>query len=142
MSWDECRTNFTRKVEIDEDKAKSILKLCTVRLRVVKLIPLDAETASVIAEHFYEIMKELLTALLLLHGIKSENHECLIAFFKKTYPEREHETKILYDLKTIRNKIDYEGLFVDKTYIERNKLEFMHIISFLQDKIQERLKNH
>ncbi|HIH12902.1 TPA: hypothetical protein HA242_04210 [Candidatus Woesearchaeota archaeon] len=136
MSWEECSAKHIRKVEIDTDKVNSILKLCAVRLRVVKLIPLDAETASVIAEHFYEIMKELLIALLLLHTIKSDNHECLIAFFKKTYPEKEYETKVMYDLKAIRHKIDYEGLFVGKGYIERNRLEFIHIISFLQDEIQ------
>lgn len=86
-------------------------------------------------------MKELLTALLLLHGIKSDNHECLIAFLKKNYPQKEYEIKVIYDLKAIRNKIDYEGLFVDKGYIERNRLEFIHIISFLHREIQEKLKN-
>ncbi len=142
MSWEECAATHIRRVELDSDKVNSILKLCAVRLRVVKLIPLDGETASVIAEHFYEIMKELLTALLLLHGLKSDNHECLLAFFKKIYPEKEYEIKVLYNLKIIRNKIDYEGLFVDKEYIERNRLEFIHIITFLHDEIQERLKNH
>lgn len=57
MSWDECSAKHIRTVEIDSDKVNSMLKLCAVRLRVVKLIPLDVETASVIAEHFYEIMK-------------------------------------------------------------------------------------
>ena len=142
MSWTECSAHHLRTVEIDEGKVQSILKLGAVRLRVVNLIPLDMETASVIAEHFYEIIKELLTALLLLHGLKSDNHECLIAFFQKTYPDQEYEVKVLYDLKIIRNKIDYEGLFVDKEYIERNKLEFIHIISFIQAKIQEKLKNN
>ena len=69
--------------------SKSILKLCNVRLRIVLDVKLDSETASIIAENYYEIIKELLTALLLLSGRKSDNHECLIAFFKKNYPQKD-----------------------------------------------------
>ena len=39
-----------------------------------------------IVEQYYEIIKELLTALLLKKGLKSENHECLISYCKKNYP--------------------------------------------------------
>ena len=140
MSWDECSTHL-RTVSVDVDKAKSIQKLCRVRLRVLQEITLDEETASIIAEDYYEIIKELLTALLLLCGKKSVNHECLISFFKKSYALKEYETTIIYELKRIRNAIDYEGLFVDESYIARNGLEFKHIIAFLTHEIEEKLKN-
>ena len=110
-------------------------------MRVLQEIPLDEETASIIAEDYYEIIKELLTALLLLSGKKSDNHECLISFFKKNYPQKEYEITIIYELKKIRNAIDYEGLFVEESYITRNGLEFKHIISFLTQEIEEKLKN-
>lgn len=140
MGWEEC-INHIRNVSKDVDKAKSILKLCNVRLRIVLGVKLDSETASIIAEDYYEIIKELLTALLLLSGKKSDNHECLIAFFKKDYPQKEYETTTIYELKRIRNAIDYEGLFVEKSYVERNRLEFKHIIDFLTREIEEKLKN-
>ncbi|MBS3169280.1 hypothetical protein J4210_02245 [Candidatus Woesearchaeota archaeon] len=142
MSWEKCKAEHIRKVEVDTERINSILKMCSVRLRVVVEIKLDHETASIIAEDFYEIIKELLTATLLFAGFKSDNHECLIAFFKKIYPEKEYETEIMYELKRIRNKINYEGFFIDKSYIERNKLEFSHIIHFLEDVIKEKLKNN
>jgi len=107
----------------------------------VKQVKLDEETASIIAEDYYEIIKELLTALLLLNGKKSDNHECLITFFKKIYPEKEYETIVIYELKRIRNAIDYEGIFVREDYVERNKLEFLHIIDFLNKEIEEKLKS-
>lgn len=141
MSWQECEENHIRNVEVNVDKINSILKICKVRLRIIKQIKLDDETASIIADDYYEVIKELLTALLLSNGLKSSNHECLISFFKKTYLDKEYEAKLMHELKEIRNKIDYEGLFIEKAYIERNKLEFAHIISFLKTKIEEKLKS-
>lgn len=141
MGWDECREEYIREVEVDREKISSILKMCNVRLKVLKQIKLDEETASVIAEDYYEIIKELLTALLLLSRLKSSNHECLISFFKQNYPEKEYETGMIYELKGIRNRINYEGLFIEKSYVEKNRLEFEHIIKFLGKEIEEKLKS-
>ncbi len=141
MSWGECNGEHIRKVDYDEDKVKSMLKLCRARLKVVEKIDLDEETASIIAEGFYEIIKELLTALLLTLELKSDNHECLIAFFRKNYPAMEYEAQAIYELKNVRNAIDYEGLFVKPLYIKGNKLEIVHIIQFLTSEVEERLKN-
>lgn len=142
MSWEQCQREHIRKVEVDIERINSILKMCSVRLKVTTQIKLDNETASILAENYYEIIKELLIALLLFARFKSDNHECLIAFFKKSYPEKEYETNIIYELKRIRNKINYEGFFIEKDYIERNKLEFLHVIQFLEDIIKEMLKNN
>ena len=136
MSWEECK-NHLRTVDKDIQKANSILRMCKVRLRVLQQIALDEETASILAEDYYEIIKELLTALLLLKGLKSDNHECLLSYFKKSYPDKEYELSILYELKKARNSVSYEGLFLRKEYIERNKLEFLHIIKFLNSQSEE-----
>ncbi|MDI6738667.1 MAG: hypothetical protein QME12_09245 [Nanoarchaeota archaeon] len=80
MPWNDCIKAHIKEVEPDKQKISSIVKMCLVRMRVVDRIELDAETASVIAEDYYEIIKELLTALLLKEGLKSDNHECLIRF--------------------------------------------------------------
>ncbi len=138
MSWEECESRNIREVEVDHGKINSILKMCNVRFRILNSIELDNETASVIAESYYEIIKELLTGLLLLNGLKSSNHECLISFFKKNYPDNNYETNLIHELKKIRNKIGYEGLFIEKDYIEKNKLEFEHIINFLKKEIERK----
>ena len=54
--------------------------------------------------------------------------------------EREH-IRSIQELKIIRNKINYEGLFIEKEYIERNKLEFEPVIQFLKKEIEEKLKS-
>lgn len=131
MDWELCQNEHVRKVEADHSKINSILKMSSVRLKFIKKQEIDEETASIIAEDYYEIIKELLTALLLKNGLKSNNHECLISFFKKNYLQYEYETGLIHELKGVRNKISYEGVFVEKGYLIKNKLEFEHIIKLI-----------
>lgn len=131
MNWKVCLAEHIKKIQPDSEKIKSIRKMCKVRLKVMKQIKLDDESASIIAADYYEIIKELLTALLLKNGFKSNNHECLISFFQKKYSNYEYEATIIHQLKNVRNRISYDGIFVQKDYITSNKLEFKHIIKIL-----------
>lgn len=131
MNWQQCLEDHIKKVKPDNEKINSIIRMCNIRLKVLKQIKIDKETASVIASDYYEVIKELLTALLLKNGLKSDNHECLISFFKQNFPEYEYEANIIHQLKNIRNRVSYDGIFVKKEYIETNKLEFEHIIKLL-----------
>lgn len=132
MNWQKCLEEHIIKVDKDSEKIKSIIRMCDIRLKIVKQIKINQETASVIAYDYYEIIKELLTALLLKNRLKSDNHECLISFFKQNFPEYEYETKIIHQLKDVRNRVSYDGIFVKKEYVETNKLEFQHIIYLLK----------
>ncbi len=138
MNWEICKKEHIRKISCDEDKIKAILKMCSVRLKFAKKQEIDDETASLITEDYYEIIKELLTALLLKNGLKSDNHECLISFFKEKYPNQEYEINMIYELKNIRNRISYDGIFVEKQYLVKNKLEFEHIINLLVKLIKDK----
>ncbi len=137
MPWETCRKEHIKTVQPDQEKITSMLKMCKIRLRVTEDITLDDETASVIAADYYEVIKELLTALLLKKGMKSDNHECLISFFKRNYPCNEYEAKIIHQLKNVRNRISYDGVFVDKEYVEMNRLEFIHIIDLLERLVKD-----
>tara|TARA_Y100000310_G_C20560942_1_gene753030 strand:+ start:311 stop:736 length:426 start_codon:yes stop_codon:yes gene_type:complete len=137
MDWGICIREHVKKVEVDFEKIKSMQKLGKIRLKVIHQIKLDEETASIIATDYYEIIKELLIALLLKNGFKSNNHECLISYFKKNFKEYEYETKIIHSLKFVRNRVSYDGFFVKKDYIEDNKLEFEHIIGLLFELLEK-----
>ncbi len=137
MNWDTCRKEHVKTISADQDKINSILKMCAIRLKFAQKQEIDNETASLIIEDYYEIIKELLTALLLKNELKSDNHECLISYFKKNYPNHEYETNIIYELKNIRNRITYDGFFVEKEYLTRNKLEFEHIITIITKLIKK-----
>ncbi len=131
MPWKRCMKEHIRQVEPDPAKIASIRRMCGVRLRVLRQMELDEETASLAAADYYEIIKELLTALLLRHGLKSDNHECLVSFFRGHYADHEYEAAAILQLKDVRNRVTYDGVFVRKDYVERNRLEFEGIIELL-----------
>ena len=131
MDWQLCLKEHIKKIEIDTEKISSLLKMVEVRKRVISQIKLDDETASVIVEDYYKIIQELLIGLLIKQGMKSDNHECLISFFKYNYPNFQYEINIIYQLKNIRNRVSYDGVFVKKDYVETNELEIKHIINLL-----------
>lgn len=139
MSWDICLKEHTDKIEPDKDKAKSLLKMAMLRYEFWSTVKFDKKYTSIAVDGYYEIIKEMLTALLYTAGFKSDNHECLISFLKKHYPKLSYEIGIIYQLKGIRNDIDYRGFFVNAEYLEMNKLELKHIIEILKEEIEEKL---
>ena len=141
MDFERCKKEFIRKVDKDMEKIKSILKMAEIELGIISSIEVNANTASKLSKDYYEIVKELLTALLLSYGLKSSNHECLVSFLKTKYPQHEHETKIIHELKNIRNRVSYDGYFVGEDYITKNKTEFSHIINLLKKLIKESVLN-
>ena len=141
MDFERCEKEFIRKVDKDMDKIKSILKMAELELNIISKIEVTINTASKLAKDYYEILKELLTALLLSHGLKSSNHECLVSFLKRKYPKYEYEAKIIHELKNIRNRVSYNGYFVSEDYIAKNKREFNHIIDLLKRLIKENVPN-
>ncbi len=128
MGWEECSEGHIKLVEKDPEKIESLRMMCRARLKAILMIQLDDETASIIAVDYYEVIKELLVALLLKDGLKSDNHECLISYFRRQYPTLEYEATVIHQLKYYRNRASYEGVFIQKDYIERNKSEFDSII--------------
>ena len=92
--------------------------------------------AALIIVDYYEIIKELLVALLLKNSLKSDNHECLISYFKHNHKNYEYECMIIHQLKNIRNRINYEGILVKMPYLTANEPEFNHIINVLKDLIK------
>jgi len=141
MNFERCKKEFIRKVGIDLDKIKSILKMVSLELKIISKIAVNSDSASKLAKDYYEIIKELLIALLLSNGLKSSNHECLVSFLKTNYHQYEYEIKIIHELKDIRNRISYDGYFVDKDYINKNKSEFEHIIELLEKLINDAVPN-
>ncbi|MBU2638961.1 MAG: hypothetical protein KJ955_08365 [Nanoarchaeota archaeon] len=140
MPWELCLKEHIKSIEPDIEKARALLKMASLRHEFWSSIKFDKKYTSIAVDGYYEVIKELLTALLYIEGYKSDNHECLISFLKKRYPKMEYEIGIIYQLKGIRNSIGYRGTIVRNEYLEHNKLEFEHIIKTLQNIIKEKLK--
>lgn len=128
------------RIEKDPERAKSLLVLTTLRLSKISNFDMEKES-SLLAESYYEICKELITALLFLDGYKTLSHKDLVEYIKLNYNEKftENEITILDTLRKRRNNIVYYGIFVDPSYIKRNKVIFENIIRKLKNIVENKL---
>ncbi len=126
------------KITPDKEKARSILKMISLIEERIKTQDRKEMAALIIAD-YYEIIKELATAILLIDGYKTLSHKDLIDCLKK-YPEvSSHEVSVLNDLRVLRNKIAYEGFFIEPSYLYRNESLFKSMIRKLRDLINKKL---
>lgn len=130
------------KITPDKEKARNILKMISLLEERIKKQERARMTALIIAD-YYEIVKELLTAILLSDGYKTLSHKDLIDYLKEKYTEfSNHEISVIDDLRVLRNRIAYEGFFVEPSYLDRNESLFKEIIQKLKDLIQRKLKQN
>lgn len=95
---------------------------------------------SLIITDYYEIVKELITAILLIDGYKTLSHKDLIAYVKEHYSSFSmHDITNLDALRKLRNRVAYEGYFVEVSYLDRNEVLFKEIIQKLKDSVSKRL---
>lgn len=137
MDWDECKHEFIRKVEVDNEKINSIIEVTIKRQRFIESAQATENNISFLVEGYYEIIKELLVALLLKAGLKSKNHQCLISYFYKKYPDYEFETNLISQMSYMRNRLNYYGEPINISFYEKNKKEFTKIIDLLRKLIKK-----
>ena len=116
----------------DREKIKSILKMTDLIEKRInkedkwKFLPL-------ILSDYYEIIKELMTALLLCDGFKTLSHKNLIEYLEKKYKEFNKSEIIAIDkLRMIRNRIVYEGFEISKNYLTDYEFIFQSVIKKLK----------
>ncbi|MBI5392321.1 hypothetical protein HZA96_00495 [Candidatus Woesearchaeota archaeon] len=130
------------KITPDKEKAKSILKMVDATIEMIKVIDI-AKFSSHITKEYYDVIRELISIVLLLDGYKTYGegvHKRLIEYIKAKYHEfNEYEVLLIDDLRITRNKIAYDGFFVDKEYIERKIKDINKIIIKLKSIIKLKL---
>lgn len=122
----------------DKEKARSILKMTSLIEERIKIQNRKKMAALIIAD-YYEMIKELITAILLLDGYKTLSHKDLIDYIGKYHEFSSYEISILDDLRILRNRIAYEGFFVDFSYLDKNEHLFKEIIKKLKDFVNKRV---
>jgi hypothetical protein len=127
------------RVTPDKEKAKSILKMVEMRLELLTTVDHDKFSSPIFAD-YYEVIKELITVILLLDGFKTLSHKTLIEYLQKNYKEfSEYEIAFLDDIRIIRNKISYNGFFIKPDYLKRKKQDILKIIPKLKEIIKKKL---
>jgi len=130
------------KVFPDKERVKMTLKRIEERIRYISQIDIK-EFYSIKAENYYEVIRELISGLLLLKGFKTvgENaHKELVELLAKNKKFSEEEIRLIDDLRIRRNKFLYEAKPIGLIYIENNKDKIEAIINKLKKELKEKLK--
>ncbi|GEM_PF-791312 len=137
MDWNECNKDFIREIEVDNEKIKSLMKLAINRFNFIKSINSNQSNVSFIVENYYEVIKELLIALLSKNGLKSQNHQCLITYFYKNYPKYEFQANLILQMSYLRNRLEYYGESIDIGFYNKYKQDFVFIIELIKNLIEK-----
>ena len=136
--WNEARKEI-RRVRPDKGMARAIQKMITVRLKALRSIDRQ-EYASLVAEDYYEVIKEAITALMAIDGYKTLSHEVLIAYLKEFHPNFSNAEIVLMDqLRVLRNRIAYKGFFITPDFLERNETRIEAVVLKIKRALEEKL---
>ena len=84
-----------------------------------------------------------MTIILLLDGYKTFGegaHRRLIEYLEKNYNQfNSYEISLINSLRITRNKISYDGFFVEETYVQRKLKDIWNIIDKLEEIIKEKI---
>src|SRR3989338_9873233 len=131
------------KITPNKEKAKSILKMTDTTLEMIKNIDID-KFPSNLAKEYYDVIRELMAIILLLDGYKTYGegaHKKLIEYIEANYKQfADYELSLIDDLRIVRNKIAYDGFFVERSYIERKLKDIHAIVNKLKGIIQKKIR--
>ena len=129
-----------KKITPDKQKALSLMSMAEKTLERINETDLNLYTSNILKD-YYDVIHGLLDAINCLDGIKISGegaHEKLINHISKIYNLEEVERIFLQELRMYRNRISYEGLFIEPDYINRNKEKILKIIKKLKDIINKK----
>jgi len=126
------------KITPDKERAKNILSMISLIEERIKLQDENKMSALILVD-YYEIIKELITAVLFTDGYKTLSHKDLIDYLKDNYKVfSSHEIYVLDNLRVLRNRVAYGGFQVEKSYLDRNKDFFKSVILKLRKILGEK----
>lgn len=126
----------TFKISKSPVMAKSLLEMAKERLGDIDK---NSKTYKIV-EEYYEIIKELITALMYSDGFKTLSHKSLIYYLENSYKEfNKAEITLVDELRKLRNNIVYYGQKIEKDFLINKEKEIISIIKKLFETIGHRL---
>ena len=126
------------RITKDTERAGDLLEMAKERIDMIKILPRDKPYKFV--EEYYEIIKELLTALMYLDGYKILSHKKLIEYFADNNEIEHSEIKLVDSLRKFRNDIMYYGKKISQDFLTNNEDEINRIIKMLVNLTERKLK--
>ena len=128
------------KINPDREKASSILQMVELREKFLKSLENKKANTTIIAENYYEIIKELCNAIGLAKGYKSIGtyaHKEIINLIGENKEFDESDIETMQDLRARRNKSSYEGKLIEEVYLENKEKDLLSIIKKLKNLLQK-----
>ena len=118
-------------------RAKSLKYMAEDRLADIK----HEKKPYKIVEQYYEVIKELITALMYSDGYKTLSHKSLILYLEKNYAANfgKDEFILMDDTRKLRNDILYYGKQVDRSFLINHEEKLKIIISKLFNILNKKL---
>lgn len=130
------------RITPNKEKASSMIRMVEITLNRIKDTDLNKYPSN-ITKDYYDTIRELIGIVLLLDGYKLYGegaHKRQIDYLKDNYKLfKEYEINLIDELREKRNKISYDGFFVDREYVSDRINYIGKIISKLKDIIKSKL---
>lgn len=127
------------KISKDRDRAKDLFDMAKDRLSLLKIIPKN-KTYKII-EEYYEVIKEILTAIMYIDGYKTLSHIKLIEYFDLNYKKlNKDQIRLLDQLRRFRIGIVYYGRKIRKEFLDNYEKDIREIIKILSNFLEVKLK--
>ncbi len=124
-----------RKITPDKEKAQSLLKMSRKTKNRIKNTNIEKFPSQTLKD-YYNVIRQLMEALSCLEGIKIEGkgiHKKLIDWTMEEYSFPENHRVFLQQLRRRRNRISYEGFFIEEHYLLRNQEKLEKVINEFSD---------
>lgn len=106
------KTGVLRVRQLDRERVKSLIKSARINADVVREIPLNDDTATVIFREIYESIRQLGDAHWWLLGYEPSNHEISLEILKEIDIREKVKLNFLSRFKQIRHDANYKGFRV------------------------------
>jgi len=134
------------KIMPDKERAMSIFNLAKsteLALNEITQKIIIGENQSLVVREYYEIIRELITAVMLCEGLKAtgENaHKETINYLSKCEDFSHDEILMIQDLRIRRNNSAYEGKPIKSPYLENKKDKLDSVIGKLKKILEKRVR--
>lgn len=134
------------KVIPDKEKARSLLDMVSVRLDSINILEKAdiKKFSSKIIEEYYEVLLELITAIMSLDGYRTRSdvtgaHIISINYMRRYKEFGDHEIELMKDMRKKRIGIKYYGRHVSDDYLNRKEKDIKNLITKLKSIAEKKL---
>lgn len=125
------------KVSPDKNRSSSLKEIAKITLERLNNTDTEKYPSNTLLD-YYDVIHRLMEALAIKDGVKIKGegaHQELIEYTTKKLELNEQTRRFLQQIRDYRNRISYEGLMINKNYINLNKKRIQDIIKILFEKL-------